>query len=57
MLSKKISIQEGALNKIPEQEAATVNLQEGIQTLDTRLGQVITNLKGLPFVGSSFKGV
>jgi DNA repair exonuclease SbcCD ATPase subunit len=57
MLSKKISIQEGALNKIPEQEAATVNLQEGIQALDTRLGQVVTNLKGLPFVGSSFKGV
>jgi chromosome segregation ATPase len=57
MLSKKINIQEGVLSKIPAQEAATLNLQEGIQALDTKLGQVVTNLQGLPFVGSSFKGL
>lgn len=57
MLGKKIGIQEVALSKIPLQEAATVKLQEGIQDLETKLGQVVTSLQGLPFVGSSFKGL
>ncbi|MFH2122528.1 MAG: hypothetical protein ABIJ50_03450 [Pseudomonadota bacterium] len=55
LLSKKISTQEEALNKIPAQEAATVNLQENIQALDAKLGKVVASLQKIRFVGGLFK--
>ncbi len=56
-LNKKIDIQQEELNKIPAQEAATVNLQEDIQSLDAKLGQVITGLQRSLMVGGLFKGL
>jgi chromosome segregation ATPase len=57
LLSKKISTQEEPLSKIPAQETATVNLQEKIQALDTKLGQVVASLQKSRLVGGLFKGL